>query len=128
QQVIARAVANLPKATQVKSRYALFVDRLEVMLSSPLFSNDEREQFTQLLEQLATSGAVLVLSACRNEFYPLLVDYPSLIAGKAKGAHFDLAAPGRADLLQMIRLPALAAGLSFDTDPDSATPLDELLC
>ena len=128
QQVIARAVANLPKATQVKSRYALFVDRLEVLLSSPLFSNDEREQFTQLLEQLATSGAVLVLSACRNEFYPLLVDYPSLIAGKAKGAHFDLAAPGRADLLQMIRLPALAAGLSFDTDPDSATPLDELLC
>lgn len=128
QQVIARAVANLPKATQVKSRYALFVDRLEVLLSSPLFSNDEREQFTQLLEQLATSGAVLVLSACRNEFYPLLVDYPSLIAGKAKGAHFDLAAPGRSDLLQMIRLPALAAGLSFDTDPDSATPLDELLC
>ncbi|MCD1598994.1 winged helix-turn-helix domain-containing protein [Rheinheimera aquimaris] len=128
QQVIARAVTNLPKATQVKSRYALFVDRLEVLLSSPLFSNDERQQFTQLLEQLATSGAVLVLSACRNEFYPLLVDYPSLIAGKAKGAHFDLAAPGRADLLQMIRLPALAAGLSFDTDPDSATPLDELLC
>ncbi|WP_166839097.1 winged helix-turn-helix domain-containing protein [Rheinheimera pleomorphica] len=108
-------------------RFALFVDRLEVLLSSPLFSEAERTGFVALLEQLACSGAVLVLSACRNEFYPDLVDYPSLMAGKAKGAHFDLAAPGRADLLQMIRLPALAAGLSFDIDPDSAMPLDEIL-
>lgn len=128
QQVIARALAILPKVANTRQRFALFVDRLEVLLSSPLFSDDERQQFTQLLEQLATSGAVLVLSACRNEFYPLLVDYPSLIAGKAKGAHFDLAAPSRADMLQMIRLPALAAGLSFDTDTNTATPLDELLC
>ena len=108
-------------------RFALFVDRLEVLLSSPLFSEAERTGFVALLEQLACSGAVLVLSACRNEFYPDLVDYPSLMAGKAKGAHFDLAAPGRADLLQMIRLPALAAGLSFDIAPDSAMPLDEIL-
>jgi len=113
---------------QLTRRFALFVDRLEVLLSSPLFSEQQRSGFVALLEQLASSGAVLVISACRNEFYPDLVDYPSLMAGKAKGAHFDLAAPGRADLLQMIRLPALAAGLSFDTDPNSATPLDELLC
>ncbi|MDP5149400.1 nSTAND1 domain-containing NTPase [Rheinheimera baltica] len=128
EQVIQRCVQQLPKGAGSKPRFALFVDRLEVLLSSPIFSTDERKQFTQLLEQLATSGAVLVLSACRNEFYPLLVDYPSLIAGKAKGAHFDLAAPSRADLLQMIRLPALAAGLIFDTDPATATPLDEILC
>lgn len=112
---------------QHSRRFALFVDRLEVLLSSPLFSEQERTGFVALLEQLACNGAVLVLSACRNEFYPDLVDYPSLMAGKAKGAHFDLAAPGRADLLQMIRLPALAAGLRFDIDPDSAMPLDEIL-
>jgi DNA-binding winged helix-turn-helix (wHTH) protein/energy-coupling factor transporter ATP-binding protein EcfA2 len=128
QQVMQRCLQQLPKNAQTKQRFALFVDRLEVLLSSPLFSAQQRTDFVALLEQLATSGAVLVLSACRNEFYPLLVDYPSLIAGKAKGAHFDLAAPGRADLLQMIRLPALAAGLSFDTDPDTAMPLDEMLC
>ncbi|SNY53952.1 AAA ATPase domain-containing protein [Arsukibacterium tuosuense] len=108
-------------------RFALFVDRLEVLLSSPLFSEQQRTDFVALLEQLASSGAVLIISACRNEFYPDLVAYPSLMAGKAKGAHFDLAAPGRADLLQMIRLPALAAGLSFDTDPANALGLDEIL-
>ena len=108
-------------------RFALFVDRLEVLLSSPLFSEQQRTDFVALLEQLASSGAVLIISACRNEFYPDLVAYPSLMAGKAKGAHFDLAGPGRADLLQMIRLPALAAGLSFDTDPANALGLDEIL-
>lgn len=111
-----------------KSRFAIFIDRLEVLLSSPLFSEEERLLFIDRMEQLATSGLVLVLSACRNEFYPLLVTYPSLMAGKARGAHFDLAPPGRADLLQMIRLPAIAANLSWDLDPNTAVPLDELLC
>ena len=127
-QVITTLSKLLNNTHQSLKRFALFVDRLEVLLSSPLFAENERSQFISLLEQLATSETVLVLSACRNEFYPLLVDYPSLMAGKAKGAHFDLAAPNRADLLQMIRLPALAAGLSFDIDPDSAMPLDETLC
>jgi DNA-binding winged helix-turn-helix (wHTH) protein len=111
-----------------KSRFAIFIDRLEVLLSSPLFSEEERLLFIDRMEQLATSGFVVVLSACRNEFYPLLVTYPCLMAGKARGAHFDLAPPSRADLLQMIRLPAIAANLSWDLDPNTAVPLDELLC
>ncbi len=126
--VLKQLSQTLQPARQSLKRLALFVDRLEVLLSSPLFQDTERNQFISLLEQLACSDSVLVLSACRNEFYPLLVNYPTLMAGKAKGAHFDLAAPNRSDLLQMIRLPALAAGLSFDTDPDTAVPLDEMLC
>lgn len=113
---------------ETKCRFAIFIDRLEVLLSSPLFSEEERLLFIDRMEQLATSGSVVVLSACRNEFYPLLVTYPSLMAGKARGAHFDLAPPGRAELLQMIRLPAIAANLSWDLDPKTAMPLDELLC
>ena len=128
QSIITKLSAALSNGRQSLKCFALFVDRLEVLLSSPLFNEEERSQFVALLEQLACSHAVLVLSACRNEFYPLLVNYPTLMAGKAKGAHFDLAAPNRTDLLQMIRLPALAAGLSFDSDPDTAVPLDETLC
>ncbi len=107
---------------------ALFVDRLEVLLSSPQFSQSQRETFVALLETLANSGAILVLSACRNDFYPSLVNYSSLMAGKSSGAHFDLAPPTRAELLQMIRLPASAAGLSWQQDSASAMGLDELLC
>lgn len=127
-EIIQRLSLALHNDKQRVKRCALFIDRLEVLLSSPLFNDEERNQFVALLELFATSNTVLVLSACRNEFYPLLVNYPTLMAGKAKGAHFDLAAPNRTDLLQMIRLPALAAGLSFDTDPDTAVPLDETLC
>ncbi|MEM6184321.1 nSTAND1 domain-containing NTPase [Shewanella vaxholmensis] len=108
--------------------FALFIDRLEVLLSSPLFSDTERTVFVELLEQLATSKAVIIISACRNDFYPLLVGYPSLMAGKSRGAHFDLAPPTRTELLQMIRLPAVAANLSWEVDSETAMPLDEMLC
>ncbi len=118
----------LQDKNETKARFAIFIDRLEVLLSSPLFSDEERLLFIDRMEQLATSGFVLVLSACRNEFYPLLVNHASLMAGKARGAHFDLAPPGRAELLQMIRLPAIAANLSWDIEPNTAVPLDELLC
>ncbi|WP_144212494.1 nSTAND1 domain-containing NTPase [Shewanella donghaensis] len=116
--------------TNIKNHthFALFVDRLEVLLSSPIFSSDQRHAFVDILEKLAKSGAVIVISACRNEFYPLLVGYPSLMSGKGKGAHFDLAPPTRTELLQMIRLPAIAANLTWSIDPETAMPLDEILC
>ncbi|MFB2732452.1 nSTAND1 domain-containing NTPase [Shewanella mangrovisoli] len=119
---------SLKNQTYATPRFALFIDRLEVLLSSPLFSDSERSAFIKLLERLATSHAVLILSACRNDFYPLLVNYPSLMAGKARGAHFDLAPPTRTELLQMIRLPAVAANLTWEIDSDTAMPLDEMLC
>ncbi|MFB2727847.1 winged helix-turn-helix domain-containing protein [Shewanella mangrovisoli] len=119
---------SLKNQTYATPRFALFIDRLEVLLSSPLFSDAERSAFIELLERLATSHAVLILSACRNDFYPLLVNYPSLMAGKARGAHFDLAPPTRTELLQMIRLPAVAANLTWEIDSNTAMPLDEMLC
>lgn len=124
-EICKQSLKNQPYATPL---FALFIDRLEVLLSSPLFNDSERTTFINLLECLATSHAVLILSACRNDFYPLLVNYPSLMAGKARGAHFDLAPPTRTELLQMIRLPAIAANLTWDIDSDTAMPLDEMLC
>ncbi|WP_345855936.1 winged helix-turn-helix domain-containing protein [Shewanella algae] len=118
----------LPSQSWQKPRFGLFVDRLEVLLSSPRFSAAAREQGLALFDTLARSGAVLLLSACRNEFYPQVVTSPSLMAGKGNGAHFDLLPPSRQELLQMIRLPAAAAGLSWEFDPESALGLDELLC
>ncbi|AQQ00460.1 transcriptional regulator [Pseudoalteromonas aliena] len=116
-------------ATQLKTpQLFLFIDRLEVLLSSPLFSNDTRSHFLSVIERLATSKAVIVFSACRNDFYPLVVEQPSLMAGKAHGAHYDLTPPNRHELQQIIRLPALTANLTFSQDPHTKTPLDEILC
>ena len=111
-----------------KPHFFLFIDRLEVLLSSPLFSDAERSDFLSLIETLATSGCIMVFSACRNDFYPLVVTYPSLMAGKDSGAHFDLLAPTRSELMQMIRLPAIAANLTWSRNTETAMSLDELLC
>ena len=130
EQVISRCKAALAtlNAEHTTPYLFLFIDRLEVLLSSPLFSDDERNQLLALIERLATSGCMIIFSACRNDFYPQVVSQPSLMAGKANGAHFDLLAPTRSELKQMIRLPALAAGLSWQHHPEHHTPLDEQLC
>ncbi|MPY23430.1 winged helix-turn-helix domain-containing protein [Shewanella sp. YLB-07] len=108
--------------------FALFIDRLEVLLSSPQFSDEQRQEFFDVIEFLAQSGHILILSACRNDFYPDLVQYPNLMSGKSRGAHFDLSPPTRQELLQMIRLPAVAANLTWQLDGETAVPLDEMLC
>jgi len=120
-------IANTQTAAKTPQLF-LFIDRLEVLLSSPLFSNDTRSHFLSVIERLATSKAVIVFSACRNDFYPLVVEQPSLMAGKAHGAHYDLTPPNRHELQQIIRLPALTANLTFSQDPHTKTPLDEILC
>ena len=127
-----KALASIQQKTPA-SRYAklqlfLFIDRLEVLLSSPVFNDDERKHFLKCLDTLATSGSILIFSACRNDFYPLVVAYSSLMAGKDQGAHFDLLPPSSSELSQMIRLPAKAANLSWTKEPNSTNPLDEILC
>lgn len=127
-----KALASIQQQTPA-SRYAkpqlfLFIDRLEVLLSSPVFNDDERKHFLKCLDTLATSGSILIFSACRNDFYPLVVAYSSLMAGKDQGAHFDLLPPSSSELSQMIRLPAKAANLSWTNEPNSTTSLDEILC
>lgn len=130
EQVIERCQMALKQGqtTHIKPYLFLFIDRLEVLLSSPVFSEQERSQFLTIIELLATSNCIIIFSACRNDFYPQVVNQPSLMAGKANGAHFDLLPPTRSELKQMIRLPALAAGLSWQLDPEHQTPLDEMLC
>jgi DNA-binding winged helix-turn-helix (wHTH) protein len=128
--VINAIQAALSKAsTKLKTpQLFLFIDRLEVLLSSPIFSSETRSHFLSVIERLAISKAVIVFSACRNDFYPLVVEQPSLMAGKAHGAHYDLTPPNRQELQQIIRLPALTANLTFSNDPQTQTPLDEILC
>ncbi|WP_394203554.1 winged helix-turn-helix domain-containing protein [Shewanella waksmanii] len=128
QEIVKHCKRVLQEQADHLSMLALFIDRLEVLLSSPLYSEAVRLQFVELIERFVTSGVILVISACRNDFYPQLVAYQPLMAGKAKGAHFDLSPPNRAELLQMIRLPAQAAQLEWQVDPVTGISLDEQLC
>ncbi|MDC0601404.1 winged helix-turn-helix domain-containing protein [Aliiglaciecola sp.] len=109
------------------ARFFLSIDRLEVLLSSSRFSSQERSEFLAVIDALACSDSVIIYSACRNDFYPQVVEFPSLMKGKQDGSHFDLAAPTPNELSQMVRLPALAAGLNWSVDEQTGVALDELL-
>lgn len=109
-------------------RFGIFIDRFEALFNAGRIKDAERRAFLDTLEQLARSGCVLLVVACRNDFYPQIAEYPLLTAGKRNGGHFDLEPPGFGDIAQMIRRPAAAAGLSFEVDPGNGVGLDDVLC
>jgi DNA-binding winged helix-turn-helix (wHTH) protein/tetratricopeptide (TPR) repeat protein len=122
----AAAVATgLAQRSGSKPRVAVFVDRLEAIFRSPAA---ERTAFVAVLETLARSGGMLVVMACRNDFYPDIVALPALMALKARGGHYDLTAPDGADIAQIVRQPARAAKLTFEHDASSGASLDDVLC
>ncbi|HEX2012021.1 MAG TPA: winged helix-turn-helix domain-containing protein [Roseateles sp.] len=106
----------------------LFIDRLEALFVAPHVDAFARKLFLDALQALADSGDVIVVAACRNDFYPRLSEHALLMRDKSLGGHFDLVPPTRAEIALMIRLPARAAGLSFGIDPATRTRLDDQLC
>jgi tetratricopeptide (TPR) repeat protein len=104
----------------------VFIDRFEAIFRLPHISEQERVVFINVLDQLARSGSVLLVLACRNDFYPHLTAYPALMSMKLRGGHFDLTPPGSADIAQIIRHPAQVAQLRYTTD-ERGENLDELL-
>ena len=110
------------------ARLGLFVDRFEAIFPLPHIDDAHRAAFIAALELLARSGSVTVICACRNDFYPYVAAYPSLIELKRRGGHYDLRPPDQAEIGQIIRQPALAARLRFGAEADGGMPLDEVLC
>jgi DNA-binding winged helix-turn-helix (wHTH) protein len=107
-------------------RLMLFIDRFEAVFRLPHIGEQERVVFINVLDQLARSGCVLLVLACRNDFYPHLTAHPALMSMKLRGGHFDLAPPGSADIAQIIRHPAQVAQLRYTVD-ERGESLDELL-
>jgi DNA-binding winged helix-turn-helix (wHTH) protein/tetratricopeptide (TPR) repeat protein/energy-coupling factor transporter ATP-binding protein EcfA2 len=125
--VVSAALGRMfPDRTRVK--VVVFVDRLEALFNAPTISERDRSDFLLALDCLASGGAAIVIAACRNDFYSNVAREPVLMQGKSAGSHFDLAPPTRAQIAQMIRRPALAAGLTFGVDPRTAEQLDDTLC
>lgn len=110
------------------SRDLLFIDRFEAIFDERNVQANDRNLFLRLLDTLARTRRVFVLLACRNDFYPHIAANPLLMECKLRGAHFDLAPPSQAEIAQMIRLPAQAANLRYEVNPQSNLGLDEILC
>ena len=130
----ARVMLTLQFALQACARPAfaagapplLVLDRLEALFQAPLA--DEAAHFSAVLEPFVTSGLVIVLAVCRNDFYSNVAAHRLFMQGKPFGSHVDLGPPDAEALAQIVRLPARVAGLSYSTDPTGLHRLDDRLC
>jgi tetratricopeptide (TPR) repeat protein len=83
--------------------------------------------FIEALDTLARSGWVWIIAALRSDFYPRCSEYEKLVALKDGAGQYDLLPPTPAEIGQMIRQPAQAAGLHFGEDSTTKERLDETL-
>jgi DNA-binding winged helix-turn-helix (wHTH) protein len=68
----------------------VFIDRLEAVFRA---QPEEADRFMGVIEVLAKSNCLLILIACRNDFYPVVMAQPVLLALKTRGGHFDVLPP-----------------------------------
>jgi len=109
----------------VNAALLLLVDQLDELFAADI-SDETRQKFSALLVELVRSGRVWLLATLRADLYERTLAVPQLVALKQAGASYDLAPPGPAELAEIVREPAKAADLVYETDA-SGRALDERL-
>jgi len=109
-----------------EARLALLVDQLEELFDRDRIAAADAERFVELIGELARSGVVWVVAAMRSDFYHRAAELPALLTLAEGAGQRHLPAPDFAEIGQMIRLPARAAGLRFETAADGRR-LDDAL-
>ena len=107
--------AGLGKTGGSRRRFGLLIalDQMEELFAR---SEADRQRFLRLLASLVGTGRVWVVGTMRNDFYDRLRQDPNLSALADGGRLYDLAPPSGADYRDIIRRPAQAAGLKFETN------------
>jgi hypothetical protein len=110
-----------------QARLVLLVDQLEEIFTRPEIGAEQRSLFARALAALAGSGVVWVVVTMRSDLRHRVDEVKELRDLAERGARLALVAPDAAQLVEIIRQPAQAAGLKFDTDPGSGLALDAIL-
>lgn len=108
-------------------RVCLVLDQLEEAFTAEGIDASERDAFFGAVEALVRSGIVWAVATLRSDYYPRCADVDALMRLKEGGGQYDLSLPSPAEIGQIIRQPAVAAGLRFDEDPRTGTRLEDLL-
>jgi hypothetical protein len=104
----------------------LVVDQLDDLFAGDL-PEDARRSFIDILSRLVATGRVWVVATLRANLYEDYLKLPELLALKSSGAAYDLTPPGPAALADIVHEPATAAGLVYESDPETGQRLDERL-
>lgn len=123
----AQHAGAVPSDAVGAARLALVVDQLEELFV-PSVAAAERNAFAEALATLAKSGLVWVLATLRTDFFTHLGQLPDSFGDLIRGdGTYELRPPRAAEIAQMIRRPALIAGLSFERNPETEEGLDDVL-
>ncbi len=115
-------------AEQPNAHLLLTVDHAETLIATTDIDANERETFARVLQALCACPHVLVTMITRGDFYLRLIEALPVIAEyKAGDGHLDVMAPRYGEIGEIIRSPAWKADLSFETDPNTRTRLDDAL-
>jgi WD40 repeat protein len=95
-------------------RLVVFVDQLEELFERSLEAAD-RAAFVAILCALAREGRVWVIGTIRSDFTSRIEEFADLLAVTGSGHLYILGPPQRDELADMIREPAQAAGLWWET-------------
>jgi len=109
-----------------KAQLALVIDQLEDLFASG-FSQELQRRYIAVLAALVRCQRVFVIAALRSDLYTHYLQFPELVALIGPSGRLDLLPPTRSELRSIIRLPAEAAGLSFERDIKADRALDEAL-
>ena len=110
-----------------QAKLLLVIDQLEELFTVTSIGAEDVKIFVRFLAALARSGAVWVVATIRSDFWHRVAEIPALVALCEGQGRIDVAAPSGAEIAEMIRQPADAAALDYETDPDSGLGLDAVL-
>ncbi len=106
---------------------AVGLDQLEeTFTAAERFSPEGCTRFFRVVAALAHSGLAWIVGTLRSDFYARCEEHPELVALKQDKGQYHLLAPSAAELSQMIRLPAEAAGVLFEEHPEKGRLEDTL--
>jgi hypothetical protein len=123
---IAAIIAALDRVSAGKpAQLLILVDQLEEIFTTKDVTREMRGAWFHVLAALAMSRRIWVVATMRSEFFPRVPEHRDLFQLVRHGGGYILSPPELPELHQIIRYPALSAGLQFERHPQSGRDLSE---
>jgi len=110
-----------------QAKLVLELDQLEELFTSERVLPEQRKHFVQLVAALVRSGLVWVIATIRADFWHRATETPELVQLADGQGRLDVLPPTPSELSQMIRGPAEAAAIHFETHPVTGIPLNDAI-
>lgn len=106
----------------------LVIDHAETLVAAKTITPEQRDAALTLLRGVHDSSHALILMNCRGDFAPRLTEaLPELADWKSGQGHVEVTRPNEAEISEIIRAPALKAGLVYEQESDTLLRLDDVL-